>query len=178
MDKWTITITHKVATFLHPKYRGLEFLKGAEKEEAKAEARRLISMKSPLQDKEDENAAEPPMKKKKLIMGNLDEFEDSPGDEASSAATGTMITTDEVFKYGCEKIHSTETFDLLAWLCQHEKEFPHLTKLAYFIHAIPASSAPSERSFSTAGRVMQDRRTSLKPSTVDDIIFLNSSLPK
>jgi hypothetical protein len=95
-----------------------------------AEARRLISMKSPLQDKEDENSAQPPTKKKKPIMGNLDKFEDSSGDEPSSAATGMMIMTDEVFLYGCEKIHSVETFDLLAWWCQHEKEFPHLTKLA------------------------------------------------
>jgi hypothetical protein len=53
MDKWTITITHKLNTFLHPKYKGLTFLNGAEKEEVEAEARRLISMKSPLRDKED-----------------------------------------------------------------------------------------------------------------------------
>jgi hypothetical protein len=71
-------------------------------------------MKSPLHDKEDKNATDPATKKKPL-MGNLDEFEDSSGDEASSAATGTMITTEEAFKYGCEKIHSTETFDLRAW---------------------------------------------------------------
>jgi hypothetical protein len=31
MDKWTITITHKVDTLLHPKYKGLKFLNGAEK---------------------------------------------------------------------------------------------------------------------------------------------------
>jgi hypothetical protein len=178
MDKWTITITHKVVTFLHPKYKGLKFKNGAEKEKVKAEERRLISIKCLLQDKEDENATQPPTKKKKPIMGNLDEFENSSGDEASSAATGMMITMDEVFKYGCEKIHSTETSDLLPWWCQHEKEFPHLTKLAYFIPAIPALSVPSERSFSTAGHMMQDRHTSLKPKAVDGIIFLNSNLPK
>jgi hypothetical protein len=112
MDKWAITITHKVATFLHPKHKGLKFLNSAEKE-LKAEAKMLISMKSLHQDKEDEKAAEPSMKKKKPIMGNLDEFKDSSGDEVSSAATGTMIMTDKVFKYGCEKMYSTETFDLL-----------------------------------------------------------------
>lgn len=39
--------------------------------------------------------------------------------------------------------------------------FPHLSMLAKQIFSIPASSASSERSFSTAGRVVEERRSAL-----------------
>jgi len=35
------------------------------------------------------------------------------------------------------------------------------------------SSAASERSFSTSGRVIEERRTRLKGDTVDSLLFLN-----
>ena len=42
-----------------------------------------------------------------------------------------------------------------------------------FIFPVPASSTPSERTFSVAGRIIEERRTCLLPSTVDDIVFLH-----
>jgi hypothetical protein len=72
---------------------------------------------------------------------------------------------------------SIEICDLVASWCQRErKKSPAITKLAYFIHGIQASSATSERSFSTKGRVTQDRRTSKTQMTT--VVFLNSVLPK
>jgi len=65
---------------------------------------------------------------------------------------------------------------LLPGVNDREKKFPTITKLAYFIHGIQASSATSERSFSTKGRVIQDRRTSKTQLTT--LVFLNSVLPK
>lgn len=59
---------------------------------------------------------------------------------------------------------------------RERKIFPTITKLAYFIHGIQALSATSERSFSTKGNVIQDRRTSKTQLTTD--VFLNSVLPK
>lgn len=70
-----------------------------------------------------------------------------------------------------------EIGDLVASWCQRErKKFPTITKLAYFIHSIQASSATSERSFSHKGRVIQDRRTSKTQLTT--VVLLNSVLPK
>jgi len=58
--------------------------------------------------------------------------------------------------YGRNKIvQSAEIFDL-AWWCKQDKEFLDITKVACFIHTTLASSTASERSFSTAGCVMQD----------------------
>lgn len=62
--------------------------------------------------------------------------------------------------------------DLLGWCSQHEKTIPFLSRLAGHVLRIPAGSSSSERVFSTAGRTLEERRASLKPSTVDAILFL------
>ena len=67
-------------------------------------------------------------------------------------------------------------FDVLSWWKEHSTEFPNLSLIARNILCIPASSAASERDFSTAGFVIQERRTQLNLDTVDDILFLHSNL--
>ncbi|KAL4149960.1 hypothetical protein QTP88_003811 [Uroleucon formosanum] len=52
--------------------------------------------------------------------------------------------------------------DILQWWKEHSDKLPLMAKLASRILAIPASSAASERSFSTTGRVIEERRTRLK----------------
>jgi len=52
--------------------------------------------------------------------------------------------------------------------------FPHLSLLARQILAITASSASSERSFSIAGRLIEERRSCLSGTSVDSILFLNN----
>jgi len=51
-----------------------------------------------------------------------------------------------------------------------------LAVLARKILSVPASSAASERAFSAAGQTITERRTSLKPDTVDSILFLHYNL--
>lgn len=50
-----------------------------------------------------------------------------------------------------------------------------LSKAARFILSIPASSAAPERNFSTAGYVVSDRRSSLSPHTVEDILLCHGN---
>ena len=42
--------------------------------------------------------------------------------------------------------------------------------------AIPATSVPAERIFSTAGHIVNEKRNCLNPETVDMLIFLNKNL--
>ena len=53
--------------------------------------------------------------------------------------------------------------------------FPRLRALARRILCVPASSAASECTFSSAGRVVEARRNRLNPETVDAILFLHSA---
>ncbi len=42
--------------------------------------------------------------------------------------------------------------------------------------AIPATTTPSERSFSIAGRLIEERRTTLNPENVDTLLFQHSNI--
>lgn len=56
----------------------------------------------------------------------------------------------------------------------HEEKLPHLAKLARQLYSIPATSAGVERQFSAAGVLVNERRCSLNPETVEDILLVRS----
>ena len=62
--------------------------------------------------------------------------------------------------------------DPLTWWQQNQHRFPLLATLAKKYLCICATSVPSERLFSSAGLVVNKRRASLNPDTVDMILFL------
>jgi len=51
--------------------------------------------------------------------------------------------------------------------------WPKLASVARVILAIPATETSSERVFSTAGRILEERRTQLKGDSVDNLMFLH-----
>lgn len=63
-----------------------------------------------------------------------------------------------------------------AWWKTHETIYPAEAALARRYLAIPATSAPSERLFSTGGRVIEKRRAALKPSTARAIILVHEHI--
>ena len=66
----------------------------------------------------------------------------------------------------------------MAWWKAHEEHLPVLAKVARKILAIPASSAKSERVFSTGGLVVTAKRGRLSPSKVEDLILLKQNLSR
>ena len=54
---------------------------------------------------------------------------------------------------------------------------PHLSKLARRILAIQASSAKSERVFSSGGLTVTNNRTQLNEERVEDLVYLALTLP-
>jgi hypothetical protein len=66
--------------------------------------------------------------------------------------------------------------DPLAWWEANQKSYPTLSILAKRILSIPATSAPSERTCSTAGKITGDERARLRPDTASDLVFLHESL--
>lgn len=65
--------------------------------------------------------------------------------------------------------------DLLGWWKINILMHPKLAKLARSVLCVPASSS-SERVFNAAGRMIEQRRTTLKPATVDAILFLHDNM--
>lgn len=67
--------------------------------------------------------------------------------------------------------------DPLDWWRCHQTNFPRIAKLAqqYYL-CIPATSAPSERVFSSGGNIVTCHRAALKPDAVDRLVFLAKKL--
>uniref|UniRef100_A0A8C9YIK6 BED-type domain-containing protein n=1 Tax=Sander lucioperca TaxID=283035 RepID=A0A8C9YIK6_SANLU len=66
--------------------------------------------------------------------------------------------------------------DPLAWWKVHNIHFPRLCNIARKYLCVPATSAPSERLFSTGGNIVTCTRSSLKPAKVDMLVFLAKNL--
>jgi hypothetical protein len=56
----------------------------------------------------------------------------------------------------------------------HEDKLPYLAKLSRRLYSIPATSACVERKFSAGGLLINERRSSLNPETVENILFIRS----
>ena len=100
---------------------------------------------------------------------------------ANGVICGEILTyrnTTSNFKNHLERVHPVVASELKAnnksnvgaWWKTHETIYPAEAALARRYLAIPATSAPSERLFSTGGRVIEKRRAALKPSSARAII--------
>ncbi len=65
----------------------------------------------------------------------------------------------------------------LKWWNVHKNSFYYVSKLAMKYLSIPATSAPSERVFSTAGLTIAKDRARLDPDHANELVFLHDSLP-
>jgi len=66
------------------------------------------------------------------------------------------------------------TTDPLQFWKTYRNQFPYPSQYARSILSIPATTTNVEREFSTAGWILNQRRTNLKPEEVDKILFVRS----
>lgn len=99
---------------------------------------------------------------------SLDRFIDSEGDSDDEVREDTLYCI-ELTTY-LNQLAPKGDFDLRKYWFNNRHVFPNLFKLFLRISCIPASSAPAERVFSTCGAVVTDRRSSLLPKSVGEII--------
>ncbi|XP_077234229.1 zinc finger BED domain-containing protein RICESLEEPER 1-like [Tasmannia lanceolata] len=97
-------------------------------------------------------------------------------------AVFVMETTEETPQkselelYLDEKVHpgagiEDGTFDILSWWKLNGRKYPIVAQIAHDDLAIPISTVASESAFSTGGRVLDEYRSSSKPSTVEALIY-------
>ena len=72
--------------------------------------------------------------------------------------------------------HLSRGEDPLTYWGTRANVFPNVYKLAQRYLNIPATSVPCERVFSKAGEVVSQRRSRLKPKTVEMLLFLNKNV--
>ncbi len=68
-----------------------------------------------------------------------------------------------------------EQNSLLFWKA-HGDKYPHLSNLAKEHLSIPATSVPVESMFSTAGLILNSRRSSLSPANMNMVLFIHDNI--
>ncbi|KAL2095497.1 hypothetical protein ACEWY4_010216 [Coilia grayii] len=163
-----INMLYKIATFLTPKLRHLRMIDANERQQV-TEAVKELTEEMGFHFETGENAEPPPPKK--VTFRDFEEWEDVGAMGADLQSLDSEI--EDYLKVKLDGSESHQPNDILMWWKKHCYEFPTLAKLARHVLCIPGSSAPSERAFSICGRILEERRSMLKPSTVNNLLFLH-----
>ena len=160
----------KIATVLDPRYKNSKCLSDDSKEQTWSLIEQQIAsddwLKTYVQDDTNSvNSAicEPNEKRFKLMEADSDSEED------------VESASDEVQRYKMEK-KVAASVDPLQWWKLNEYRYPKLAFFAKTVLCIPATSVPCERSFSSAGYIVNKTRSSLEPNTVNMLVCLRSWL--
>ncbi|GMF43343.1 unnamed protein product [Phytophthora fragariaefolia] len=81
----------------------------------------------------------------------------------------------EVYRYLDEVADTEFDVDPPEWWRLHGQSYPYLAPLARQWLACVATSVPSERAFSSAGNIINCKRTKLDPSLVRDLLFIHDN---
>ena len=157
-----------VASFLDPQFK-LDSV--AEEDKSKVESRVKEEAEGAQVEESEEKHKDPqapeqlPFKKRKL--GDILKKKQS----ISTTTTTEDRVSSEMEQYLLVHLQDSTSDPLDRWRV-HVQVYLHLSKLAKCYLCICATSTPSERLFSTAGNVMTKKRSSLKLSKVDMLVFL------
>ena len=161
-SKFNPHVLHKVAVFFNPWQKSMKALSKEDQELVLAYVNENIDLLSSNSHQVHESSSPPPKKAR-----YEDEFDDDVDCEEQIS---------EVQAYQKLKVTPTDDKNVLSFWQANETNFPALSALARKIFPVMATSSASERNFSHAGHVVSARRSCLKSSSVNDVLFLNSAL--
>ncbi len=163
-----------ICTFLDPRF------KPAQPDESTIEVIKGEMLKSaqanPLPTPQEcESSAEspPPLKKKKTWLHQI------LGATTEGPSAVPLSPSERVAEEMCRYLHHPKVdveCSPLEWWKVQEKQLPLLSMQARRYLCVCATSVPSERVFSAGGNIVTDSRNSLKPHTVDQLVFLATNL--
>lgn len=162
LDNLNTTSLDVLASALDPRFRQLKFLNDEQRQSVKEEITCRMAAFSPASHDRDNTTTTCQPSALDILLG--------PDEVTAELPT----FQEEVDAYFAEKVVSREV-NPLVWWKDNNVRFPNLAKVAKSLLCIPATSAPAERIFSTAGLTVNKLRSSLNPDTVDALIFLNKN---
>ena len=108
-----------------------------------------------------------------------------PAEKTALAAMGCTDSPDqdinlllqrEMSMYEQESPIPAQQNPLMWWKTLGSGRYPHVAQMAEKYLSIPGSSVRSERVFSSAGNIVNKKRSALAPSNVDCLVFLANNL--
>jgi len=174
-DTTVAEILHK-ACFLDPRFKSLSFLSEEIRESVvlaiEEEATVIANLAAAEDERNGSSGTEGPVPKKKKQSKFMSLLEDVW--EPEVRANPEERAKREVKKYICIDIDPDQK--PLLWWKQYCSQLPVLSKLAHKYLCIPATSVSSERAFSTAGHVINSKRSCLLPEHANMLVFLAQNL--
>nr|CAD1829977.1 unnamed protein product [Ananas comosus var. bracteatus] len=100
-----------------------------------------------------------------------DLLEEYYNDEKLLATTEVQSSKTELERYLEEPTYPREdVFEILEYWKNKQKKYPVISSMARYLLAVPITTVASESAFSAGGRVIDERRASLDPSTVEALM--------
>ena len=173
------------ACLLDPRFKALSFLPQTDKNSiismVEEEAQKIVPTNSSAGTAEDDTIlADPPAKKsKQQKRGLMSLLEDVITSDTTLPLSKKAEIEKEMHNYLCIDTtpgKSEKSGNPLNWWRDNEKYFPLLAQMARKYLCVPATSVPSERAFSIAGHVVNEKRSCLLPENVNILVFLAANL--
>lgn len=173
-----LTLNHKIALFLFPPTNKLIQLNEAEKNTIKDECKNLMQGYANEIPEQEAQVFERLLNEELdcLVSDGKDLFADFI--QPVEIVNSNDKINNELLAYENVNVIFHEDFNVLQWWYLHQVEFPLLFKVSCKILAAPASSAASERIFSSARMLISEKRCLIgsDPVLVNQIMFLNSNI--
>lgn len=142
---------HYTGTFLYPTFKALAVLSTEKRDETHKTIRDMCK-DIDIIEQEDHTVPSPRKKFKEWLP---------------------TLQVDEIEQY--INLHVLEINDILQWWRTHSDCFPKLATIAKRVFCIPVTSAASERNFSKAGLLITQRRSTIGPDHVNDILLIHNT---
>jgi hypothetical protein len=105
---------------------------------------------------------------KQPLAPNLSLSRDTSASALLSAVTSSASTSELVSYLDCDTVNQlNDDFNILNWWHEHKLTYPVLSIMAKDILTVPVSTISSESTFSMTGRIIEERRRSLRPEMVE-----------
>ena len=153
---------HRIATVLNPDMKKLSALCSSDKAtRIHTKIRGLLEVETISVSRRIPESVDPPSQKR--LKRFVDRVDNNSDDE---------LTLCLAARFSPEQTENVVSF----WRLIGAQQFPHLSGIARLLLCIPASSASSERAFSSLENIVRKRRERLNPQTVKALSFLHSNL--
>ena len=164
-----------IATGMDPRYKSLKSLHPDVREKVKVVI--VFRVQKEIDDISGEEP-EPAAKRMRMSQSSDSSSDDDDDDVSVLHSTSHYQAKQEYEMYLHEpKQEKCDTCPkdkcALEWWRKSSRKFPNVAKVARRVLAIPASSTPSERVFSTAGNIVTKKRACLSSDHVDALVALS-----
>ena len=168
----------KVA-FLDPRFKMLGFLNSSEREDVISQVKEeAIALAESVMEQDDSDNAQTSSgtqqtKGEHKLMKLLGDVVQGSTEDQQLTITPFQKASIEINRYNGEVV--TE-LNPLCWWKENLHKYPLLSRLARKYLCIPATSVPTERAFSSAGNIVNAKRSCLQPDSVEMLVFLAENL--